>query len=318
MEKFIEMLREMFAESEAKRIDNFAPFLKQRDDITRYDNLIYGADSKWNSLDIYRPKNRDGERLPVVINVHGGGWIYGTKEGYQYYCMTLAASGYAVINFNYRLAPKYHFPAPMEDLNTLIHWLFSNDEKYQLDMEHLYAVGDSAGAHILGAYATICTNELYAANFLFGLKVPAHNIFKAIALNCGVYYANAEKSRTDFTRILVYQYLDIDNKAKQDIQSKEAQERDAKVIEQFEFVNYINDKYPDTFMMTAADDFVKNQSARLAAHLLEKSVNSMIRMYSSKERRLEHVFHCDLSLVEAERCNQDEIEFFQKHSLSDC
>lgn len=313
MNRFVEMLREMFEKSETERIKEFDLSYIQRDDMIRYDNLKYGPDAAWNTLDLYRPRDGSDKKMPVIISVHGGGWIYGSKEGYQYYCMTLAEKGYAVINFNYRLAPKFHFPAPMEDLNTLMHWLFTNAQTYQLDLEQLYAVGDSAGAHILGAYAAICTNESYASNFSF--EIPAQNCFKAIALNSGVYYSNAKKKKTDFVRILVYEYLDLNQRDSGGDMCGEDLEKMEKTIDLFEYVNYVTERYPDTFVMTAADDFVKEQSARFAMELVKKSVNSELRMYVSREHRLEHVFHCDLRLHEAETCNQDEIEFFRKYEF---
>ena len=54
------------------------------DDIQRFDNISYGEDLVWNLLDVYRPKKKDG-KLPVIVNIHGGGWVYGDKEIYQFY-----------------------------------------------------------------------------------------------------------------------------------------------------------------------------------------------------------------------------------------
>ena len=84
------------------------------DDILRFDNILYGDDKrykKWQLLDVYRLKAEvDGngglKKLPVIISVHGGAWVYGDKERYQFYCMRLAQRGFAVINFSYRLAPE--------------------------------------------------------------------------------------------------------------------------------------------------------------------------------------------------------------------
>ena len=61
-------------------------------DIIRYDNILYGNDrkfKKWQLLDVYRPKNAiesDGslKKLPVIISVHGGAWVYGDKNRYQF------------------------------------------------------------------------------------------------------------------------------------------------------------------------------------------------------------------------------------------
>ena len=88
-------------------------------DITRYDNILYGNDQrlkKWQLLDVYRPKSAleaDGslKKLPVIISVHGGSFVYGDKEKYQFYCMNLAQRGFAVINFSYRLAPEAQYPS---------------------------------------------------------------------------------------------------------------------------------------------------------------------------------------------------------------
>ncbi len=87
--------------------------LSTPDDIIRYDNICYGEDKKWQMLDVYRPKDKKDEILPVIVSIHGGGWVYGDKERYQYYCMNLAERGFAVVNFTYRLAPEFKFPSPL-------------------------------------------------------------------------------------------------------------------------------------------------------------------------------------------------------------
>lgn len=294
MSRFSEMLYDMFEKAQTECIEGFDYSLKERTDIMRFDNIIYGPDPSYNTLDIYRPKNREGERIPVIINVHGGGWIYGSKDEYQYYCMTLADKGYAVINMNYRLAPKFHFPSPVEDLNYLMQWLIKNADAYLLNAESIYGVGDSAGAHTLGLYAAICTNEAYAEEFSF--VVPKKNVFAAIALNSGVYLSCFDKEKTDFTRILALEYL-----------GSEEPER----IDLFEYINYVNESFPDTFIMTAENDFVKMQSLSFAGRLAQQSVNFAFRMYTGKKNKLGHAFHCDLRLPEAAVCNQEEIAFFE-------
>ena len=70
-------------------------------DIVRYDDIVYGTDPKWQSLDVYRPKACEDRKLPVIVSVHGGAWVYGDKELYQYYCMDLAQRGFAVVNFTF-------------------------------------------------------------------------------------------------------------------------------------------------------------------------------------------------------------------------
>ena len=75
------------------------------DCIERFDNIRYGEHER-NILDVYRPKDQKG-KLPLIVSIHGGGWVYGSKEINQFYCMSLAERGFAVVNFSYRLAPEF-------------------------------------------------------------------------------------------------------------------------------------------------------------------------------------------------------------------
>ena len=81
------LVRKAFGNNDKKRDAG----LTTPDTIKRFDDIPYGADRKWQILDVYRPINKVGP-LPVLINVHGGGMVYGSKEAYQYYCMGLLLS----------------------------------------------------------------------------------------------------------------------------------------------------------------------------------------------------------------------------------
>ena len=157
--------------SEFKKADDERDALMNTpEDIERWDNIVYGHDDReMQRLDVYRPKQAQGEDLPVIISVHGGAWMYGDKERYQYYCMSLAQRGFAVVNFTYRLAPESKFPAQLEDVNLVCKWVMKRAGRFHFDTERIFAVGDSAGAHLLGLYAAICTNPAYAAKYDFAV-----------------------------------------------------------------------------------------------------------------------------------------------------
>ena len=114
--------RKAWAESDAKR-DNG---LVEPDDIKKFRDISYGPYDKWNLLDVYVPADKENNAaikavkenvtaFPVIVNIHGGGYFYGDKELYRFYCMRLAQFGFAVVNINYRLSPEFHFPSPLED-----------------------------------------------------------------------------------------------------------------------------------------------------------------------------------------------------------
>ena len=137
--------------------------------ITECRNISYGPSGKWNTLDIYCPRETK-EALPTIVSIHGGGYVYGDKEIYRRYGMDMAKRGFAFVNFNYRLAPKWKFPTPLYDTNAVMEWICKNAYRYHLDPRRIILVGDSAGAQLASQYAAIATNSDYAA--LFPMKTP--------------------------------------------------------------------------------------------------------------------------------------------------
>ena len=96
---------------------------KKPRNVDSVENISYAEDDKWHLLDVYRPRKAT-ELLPVIVNIHGGAWVYGDKKVYAPYCMYLASRGFAVINASYRLAPRHTFPAPLEDVGKMVEWVF--------------------------------------------------------------------------------------------------------------------------------------------------------------------------------------------------
>lgn len=293
MSEVSDMIRENFKKSDDVRDAG----LSTPADIVRYDDITYGEDVKWQALDVYRPKNGEGKTLPVIVSVHGGAWVYGDKELYQYYCMSLAQRGFAVVNFTYRLAPEYKFPAPLEDTNLVFAWALKHAEEYGFDTEHIFAVGDSAGAHILGLYTAICTNPEYAAEY--GFKAPDGFAPTAIALNCGKYEISLAGSSTDEqTKLLMLDFL--------------PERGSAKEHELINVTNHVTKRYPPTFIMTATGDFLKEQAPIMASKLNSCNVPFAYRLYGDCEHELGHVFHCDMRSEDARLCNDAECNFFRE------
>jgi len=98
---------------------------------------------------IYTPKSTEG--VPLFIYFHGGGWVRGTLDSYNYICGKISELGFLVASVAYRLAPDYHFPIPANDCIDSIHWLLKNrDSLRELPNENISVVvgGDSAGSHL--------------------------------------------------------------------------------------------------------------------------------------------------------------------------
>ena len=267
------------------------------DDIQRFDDIQYGPDPVENKLDVYRPKNAQG-KIPVIVSIHGGGWVYGDKELYQFYGMNLAQRGFAVVNFTYRLAPEVKFPAPLEDTNNVIRWMYENQEEYGLDMDHVFMVGDSAGGHLCGLYSAICTNPEYAVNYTF--KVPNGFVPQAVALNCGAYNPLSEVGV-------------LGDEQDQDLMGDFLPEKgSAKERALVNVTDHVTEKFPPVYLMTCVGDFCRPQAPLLEAALKKNGVYYEFKTYGTEENPLYHVFHLTIQEPEGQKCNDEECDFFRK------
>lgn len=99
------------------------------------------------TLDFY-PSTTPGNR-PCVIVVHGGSWAGGDSQQLPELNSVLAKAGYHVATINYRLAPEYKFPAPIEDVKTAMNFLRANAANLSIDTNNFALIGRSAGGQIV-------------------------------------------------------------------------------------------------------------------------------------------------------------------------
>ncbi len=104
-------------------------------------------DGQHLKLDLARPKQGDGP-FPAVLCIHGGGFRAGSRQGYDPLCIRLAENGYVAVTVEYRLAPKYPFPAAIHDTKEAVRWLRANAKKYHIDPDRIGTTGGSAGGHL--------------------------------------------------------------------------------------------------------------------------------------------------------------------------
>jgi acetyl esterase/lipase len=117
-----------------------------------YTNVAYGNDPQ-QTMDVYLPANRT-ETTQVIVLIHGGAWISGSKEDFADYIPTIKAGfpDCAIVNINYRLATENSpaFPKQTDDLKSVFNYL-ENRSGYTIDNSYLL-IGASAGAHLAMLY----------------------------------------------------------------------------------------------------------------------------------------------------------------------
>ncbi len=116
-------------------------------------NVCYGAGAGQPLyLDILRPQPQPTERMPVIVEIHGGGWRYGEKQAERN--RIFAEHGFFTVSLDYRLTDVAPFPAQIEDVRAAIRWLRANAEDYHIDDERIGVWGHSAGGHLAALLGT--------------------------------------------------------------------------------------------------------------------------------------------------------------------
>jgi acetyl esterase/lipase len=127
-------------------------------------NIPYNNDTlKKHLLDIYLPANAKG-KSPLVIFVHGGGWIGNDKFGDMGYMTetinTMLDKGFAIASIDYRFAQNAVFPGILQDCNKAASFLYDNANKYNFDKNRFALMGFSAGGHLASLMGTSQNNKV--------------------------------------------------------------------------------------------------------------------------------------------------------------
>lgn len=139
------------------------PFRFGRPGVERIRDVAYGEPlpgdrGRRNQLDVLRPRAA-GEGRPVLLQVHGGAWVYGEKEQQgQPLLHHMAEQGWVCFAQNYRLAPRSPFPAQIVDVKRCLAWIRAHAEEYGGDPEFVCITGGSAGGH-LSALAALSAGD---------------------------------------------------------------------------------------------------------------------------------------------------------------
>jgi acetyl esterase/lipase len=128
-------------------------------------------------LDILRPDPMPKNKVPVMIYIHGGGWLGGSyqllpnllyilwQSDYKVPVnVLLAANGFFTVTIQYRKSFEAIFPAQIEDCKAAVRWVRAHAEEYNLDTEHIGVWGHSAGGHLAALLGTSADVEELEGN----------------------------------------------------------------------------------------------------------------------------------------------------------
>lgn len=227
----------------------------------------------YHLLDVYYPQGTESDaKLPVIIDIHGGGWMYATKDLNEYYCRALADRGFVVFNLSYRLVPDVTVNEQLQDVAYALKWINENMSAYPCDTENIMLTGDSAGG-MLSVYSEVLLQSPELRE-VFGV-VDAGIDIDALLLTSPVAYMK-DGAISIYTKLLwgsdykdreTYNYMNLD-----------------------EIVDYA--QLPPTYLITSSGDSLAHDQTLKANELLQsKGVETVLKDYDKFEgKSLPHVF----------------------------
>lgn len=268
--KLMEMIWYFCADGDAKKHEKQTP-----PEVEMIKDIPYMDDGNiYHLLDVFYPQGTaETEKLPVIIDIHGGGWMYATKDLNEYYCRAIADRGFVVFSISYRLVPDVTVNEQLQDCMTALKWINDNMISYPCDTDSILLTGDSAGGQLSLYSAVLMQSEELRTTFQVadaGLDIDA------LLLTSPVPYMKNGGPLSIYTKILwgenykdkpTYQFMDAD-----------------------EIIDYA--QLPPTYLITSSGDSLANAQTHKTAELLEsKGVKTVIKDYDAVDgKKLPHVF----------------------------
>jgi acetyl esterase/lipase len=146
----------------------FPILMRHRRGLRRVRNITFAQYGKKQvKLDVYKSAEAQaGDRRPGILQIHGGGWVFGDKREQGVPLLNhLAVNGWVGVNANYRLSPRAKFPDHLIDLKKAIAWYREHAEEHGADPDFLCVTGGSAGGHLTALVALTANDPEYQPGF---------------------------------------------------------------------------------------------------------------------------------------------------------
>ena len=257
-------------------------------DVTAIRDLSYGSSAD-ETLDLYLPPGASGAAaLPLVVWIHGGGWLSGDKAQIAGYLKMISARGFAVAGIDYSLAPGATYPTPARQGFDALGFLTREAASLHVDQRRIVLAGDSAGAQIAAQMAAAVSDRAYAQEAGLTPTIPREALRGAL-LFCGLYDARMLRLSgrgSGVTRAYMWAYAGARDFL------------DAPSFATFSLDRYATGGFPPAFISAGNADPLGDQSVAFAAALEKKGV-AVDRLFFPADETppLGHEYQFDFSLA---------------------
>jgi acetyl esterase/lipase len=239
---------------------------------------------------------KHNKKLPVLMFVHGGGWIGGSARKVNDYAKLIASYGVVVANVEYSLAPEYQYPVSTMQLVSVLRHIYNNRDLFNIDKNKIFIGGTSAGAHLTSQLGCLSSNKDYRE--MVGIKGFIPKVCGLILIN-GVYnFETVGDCHFPGMSSFIWSYI-----GDKDYLSFER-------INELSTINYVTNNYPNVFITVGDKDPLRTQSYEFVEVLKKNNVSYKDKFF--KDNKLNHDFVYLLSKKEARDTLEEMIKFIKE------
>lgn len=283
-------------------VDNVTAAKHVPADVEEQRDIAYQPGASATRLDIFRPAGRAGEALPVVVWVHGGGFMSGDKAHVANYLKIIAGEGVAAVGVNYGLGPLARYPEPVHDVADALRYLRENAGRLGLDPSRLILAGDSAGAQIAAQVAIVATSRQYAAWMQLAAPVPRETL-RGVILFCGLYDPDLNDNAAayqSFVKMATWAYFGVEDISQDPRKS------------QFSIVGNLPAGMPPLFVSAGNGDPLVKHSQELVLVARGKGIKVEPLFFPDANPKLDHEYQFLLDTREGREALQRMLDFVRR------
>ncbi|CEN27745.1 MULTISPECIES: alpha/beta hydrolase [Pseudolactococcus] len=266
----------------------------------------YQSKFKDNTYDVYYPKASKGS-VPVLLWVHGGGYVGGDKEGAKEFATRIASDAQvAVVSMNYQVAPSSQYPNQVVQVEELISALKKQQDK-RLDLSNLFLGGDSAGGQIALQFAATQTNPSYAKQVGISQVLDAKTIKGAISY-CGPVdikqmadQALDGKAMKFFIKTVAWSLIGTKN-----------WQKNPKLFEA-SVVDHVTTAFPPTYITDGNAYSFQDQGLALVSKLTSLNLPVTGLFYKDQKKQMAHEYQFNYATDESKACYEQTLQFVKQY-----
>lgn len=253
------------------------------------------------SLTIYRPSGSDTTKRPVILLIHGGGWVVGKASQISDYAKLLTTYGFVVANLDYALAPQQRYPTPVIQSAAALDYMHAHAAEYGGDPTKLFLAGNSAGAQISAQLGGMVADSATARRVGVTIRTPS-SALRGVVLYSGPYDFTTV-GRNGFPGFRAYAWSYVGQK---DWKSYSR-------LEELSPALTATRAYPPTYMTAGDADPLLPQTYEFDAVLRAKDVDVTSRYWTGTGQALPHDYIYNLTTSAARTALADTVTFINEH-----